>query len=345
MKSHDVQNVIFELEGRERSESFLNSISQSYSSDTNIIVIGSINEISFLLDLESKGINYIFFPKNISRIIEIINGNPKRDGVKRTAKRINVIGAKGGVGCSLVSSQLALCLSEVKNREVLYINYHNGKGCHDILFGNKDIKSIDSLRDISLDKIDSNFIKPFIQEITSKLKFVNLRFPLEKLAYLFPVNDRVTDCLSNDTSFVVSDISGANTLNLNSEWISNNSDVILYVSDSSFSSLRELSVLVNSNNNDVRTLIVIVQKQKSNLLALKNYIEKTLSISVDLVIPYEEKIDDVLIDKQLPYKSGSKVGDAIFDMTNSVIGSSQSEAARKYFRGGLSDIVKSLFAK
>ena len=101
----------------------LEVLSTVFNSDSKIILIGNDNDIDLYRKLRALGINeYLFMPKTADDLINEIEGLFLNFEKSSQAEYIGVLGSRGGVGASTLSTNIAHALSQIPNTEVIIVD-------------------------------------------------------------------------------------------------------------------------------------------------------------------------------------------------------------------------------
>ena len=101
----------------------LEVLSTVFNSDSKIILIGNDNDIDLYRKLRALGINeYLFMPKTADDLINEIEGLFLNFEKSSQAEYIGVLGSRGGVGASTLSTNIAHALSQIPNTDVIIVD-------------------------------------------------------------------------------------------------------------------------------------------------------------------------------------------------------------------------------
>tara|TARA_A100000164_G_C21896941_1_gene768440 strand:+ start:102 stop:1286 length:1185 start_codon:yes stop_codon:yes gene_type:complete len=101
----------------------LEALSTVFNSDSKIILIGNDNDIDLYRKLRALGINeYLFMPETADDLINEIEALFLNFKKSSQAEYIGILGSRGGVGASTLSTNVAHALSQMPNTEVIVVD-------------------------------------------------------------------------------------------------------------------------------------------------------------------------------------------------------------------------------
>jgi pilus assembly protein CpaE len=101
----------------------LEVLSTVFNSDSKIILIGNDNDIDLYRKLRALGINeYLFMPETADDLINEIEALFLNFKKSSQAEYIGILGSRGGVGASTLSTNVAHALSQMPNTEVIVVD-------------------------------------------------------------------------------------------------------------------------------------------------------------------------------------------------------------------------------
>lgn len=123
-------------------------INATLPNSKTVILLGQIDSIHTLRRLEKMGFYYLPWPVDKSELIECLRqaslDERKRyeSGYFRKAKRIAVVGTKGGIGTSVIATELCALLAKKGSRSIL-VDHHYTLSNIDIILSQKDLEQVD----------------------------------------------------------------------------------------------------------------------------------------------------------------------------------------------------------
>lgn len=126
--------VVIELNASKDVVQDAQRIAHLLPSHVSVVVIGSEDAISTIRLLKEMGFYYLFWPVSKQECSDfmrnVLDNHEQNKGLmaNRKAKRVAMVGVKGGVGVSLISSEISRSLSSDKGVSTLLVdhNYHGG---------------------------------------------------------------------------------------------------------------------------------------------------------------------------------------------------------------------------
>jgi len=105
--------VILETLGRKGEIlGYLDELAEVCDATTKVIVVGQVNDIVLYRELMGRGVSdYLIGPVGVLDVIRAVSNLYATEGAKPVGRIIAVIGAKGGVGASSISHNLAWAIS------------------------------------------------------------------------------------------------------------------------------------------------------------------------------------------------------------------------------------------
>ena len=101
----------------------LETLSTVFDSESRILLVGNENDIELYRKLKALGINeYLFMPETADILINEFERLFLNFEKSSKAEYIGILGARGGVGASTLSTNIAHALSQIPNTEVIIVD-------------------------------------------------------------------------------------------------------------------------------------------------------------------------------------------------------------------------------
>lgn len=336
--------VIIELNASQDVVQDAQRLAHLLPSQVSVVIVGSEDAISTIRLLKEMGFYYLFWPVSKQEcsdfIRNVLDNHEQHKGLmaNRKAKRIAMVGVKGGVGVSLISSEISRSLSLDKGVSTLLVdhNYHGGN--LDIFMGLKQYQKRAVQKGTLLSNIDGTYALGVIRKVTPMLSM--LAIDSEELStqelneYTLAVQEQVL----NNSSVMIEDY--AHLIRNEGDIVNllQRIDVLIFVFDETVSALRDynrLNQLVKKNNVDNHTRIISVLNSSrpvnSGSVSLDE-IEKYSAQRPHIIVPYDEKAPQHILEGQQIIRTKSSMALPLINLIALILGEDQKQEKRSIFR-------------
>ncbi|MCG3759810.1 hypothetical protein EXA21_08940 [Vibrio cincinnatiensis] len=323
--------MVLELNYSRNIVSEARRISYLLPNKASIVIVGREDSIITIRQLKEMGFYYVYWPIARNELIDFfrhVHSNRTHNlGVdkNRQAKRIAVLGAKGGVGATFVASELTNILIHQKNAKCLYVDHNFYSSDIDIALQLDKFESkIATLDELEL-KMDSALARTMLSVEYEKLSV--LSFSAEELSSdkLRELQANVVDALLSEYNFIVEDLSTADALAGNYQDYWRKIDYLILVATPGVSELREANKLKQKIHalDETKTplLLVINHVQPEKFSALSHAeINQFLKYTPEAIISFENKANSYLLENKKVSQTKSKVAAELLQFTKLLLG-------------------------
>ncbi len=271
----------------------LSALSQVCSAETKVIVLGHVNDINLYQSLIAQGISdYITAPFSTAQVLASFSRQFASENAV-IGKVVTFMGAKGGVGSSVIAHNIAWLMSEKHGSGTVIADLDLAFGTAGLDFDADPAQGIiDALS--SKDRLDSTFIDRLLHKCSERLML--LASPASV--------DRVTD-IPGETLDVIIDILRSTTpctvIDLPTTWsdwmkvVLSQTDKLVIVSTLELAALRNTKSLVDNiksvRPSDEPPLLVINQAEMGGRpeIPLAKF-SSAVGLEVASVIPFDAKV-------------------------------------------------------
>lgn len=268
------------------------------SPNVSIIVTGLKNEVSLYRDLTKLGIyEYLLsplFPDVLeSTLNAMLTGKNKEEvSTTKTGKIIACMGSRGGVGTTLLASNLAAMLAGEKLRRVVLLDLDPYFGTLSLNF---DLKGNVHLREAfeNPGRIDEVFIERLLTSINERLFILSSEEPLDtKVKYTIEALEEILKYLAKQFHYIVIDV--PHVFNDITSMILKKANIFLLITEPTVSGLRDTGRLLHFVQNEAasRRCIITINKNGQygkNDVKMDEF-ENVLNNKIDHIIPYHPEI-------------------------------------------------------
>lgn len=328
------KTIFIELNESHNISKDARQISHIIPHDVLVVIIGTENAISTIRNLKSLGFYYIFWPISKVELIDFVRNLSATShlavGLKgnRNAKRIAVIGTKGGIGCSLLSAEISGLLSlKHKTRTLLVDHNYYGGNC-DIMLGTNTLTKRELLLGTLSDSLDEISAKNLTAKINTNLDYLGLTMEKQSPQALCEFSDHVINLLGKSVNFIVEDVSASINKNHDITWLCCNNDYLVLLLEPSISSLRaakkiHTQTLEHIKNNELNIKLIIVlnhHRDKAVDTISTHEIKKILGCHIDYTLPYDVNTNNFLIRGKKLFNSQSQLAQPLTTLVADILG-------------------------
>ena len=269
----------------------LQQLSEYCDPTTKVVVIGHYNDVSLYRELIRSGVSeYIVAPISMADIVNVISGlfvDPEAEPIGRS---VAFIGAKGGVGSSTISHNVAWTMSTLFNSEVVIADLDLPFGTANINFDQDPAQGIAEAV-FSPERIDEVYLDRLLAQCAERLSLLAAPSTLDRV-YDFEVDafSRIIDTAQRSAPLVVLDVPHV--------WTGWSKQTLAQADDVVITAMPELANLRNTKNlidtlkklrpNDAPPKLIINQVgiPKRTEISVSDFTQ-SLGITPVAVIPFD----------------------------------------------------------
>lgn len=317
-------------------------ISHLLPNNASVIVIGSEDAISTIRKLKEMGFYYLFWPITKQELIDFVRSvssnrvSNRGPGQNRKAKQVSIIGSKGGVGTTLLATDIAMQLTQQKSTSCTLVDHNYLNGNIDIMLGIKRFTKRAIQKGELSNVLDSSVAQSLVYKHNEMLSLLALTSEDISTQDLSEYTNSVIDLVSMETHFIIEDLSSSVGFDIGESAFISDCDCIVLVLEPTVSALRDAARLKtrieeNNSNESLRLLIVVNHShpERTASVTLKD-IEKLLVKPIDVVIPYCLQANQTIMSGQLASNSSLKMAMPLKNLASLILGEVQTEKTPKW---------------
>ncbi|WP_028021810.1 AAA family ATPase [Enterovibrio calviensis] len=310
-------------------------LSERLPTSLSVLIIGGEDSISVVRELKAFGFYYLLWPISkieLAEFVESVLAQHESANFKhrRRAKRIGIIGTRGGIGTSLITAELGWQLSNEKQASCVVVDNNYLSGNLDIYLGvkNREKRKLNAVE--SSGNVDESIAKSLVTRVNHRLDYLALGLDSETSADFHEVTGTVISNLSSETNFIIDDLSASVSFDLRPSSLIKQLDVAVVVMDPTISCLRETAALLNNikkhiEENDLRKtvrIMLVLNKHRASRFhsVTESEIVKYLSVPIDVVLPYEVSAEEALVSGTMLSTGKTKLGSQLRVLCSLVVG-------------------------
>jgi pilus assembly protein CpaE len=255
--------LLLETEGyRDQVLSELSQLAQVCEPSTKVILIGHVNDVILYRELIRQGLSeYLVAPVHQLQVIEAVSSLFNSPEAKPIGRIVAFIGAKGGVGSSTISHNIAAIASGQFHVDTIVTDLDMAFGTAGLNFNQDPAQGMAEALG-SADRIDSTMIERLLTKCSDRLSLLPAPAQVEKaLGIDHESLEPIVDAVRGAAPLVILDI--PNVWTTWSKHVLTNADDVIITSTPDLASLRNtkniFDFLTAARPNDKAPLIVLNQ--------------------------------------------------------------------------------------
>lgn len=330
VREANIEIALVELNQSQNVTEDMRRISHLLPNNASVIVIGQEDAISTIRNLKEMGFYYLFWPVSKEELIEFVKNvrnNRQREqglGKKRVAKNISVWGCKGGVGTSMIATEIVFGLADKHHAKCLLVD-------HDYYASNLDIllkldgfeKKLAAISGVGND-LDETYALSMTRKVNDLLSLLSVGSEVHQAHELKEYTRSLQELLAEQHNFIVEDMSKSCQTNVDYQYLTDKIDTAVLVFTPIVSSVRQLKKvleLLDKQSKNTRKIIVLnhVQPAKAEPLSKKE-IEVVIERKIDIEIPFEPGMLKHVLDGGSLFNSRLSISRSILQLISMILG-------------------------
>lgn len=157
---------------RERLESELDRLSEVCDAGTKVVVVGHVNDVELYRSLSQRGVSeYLVAPVSLMGVIQTVADLYIDRSTQPLGRTIAFIGAKGGVGSSMVAHNVAWAISRTFENDVVVTDLDLAFGTAGLDFNQDPAQGIAEALNAP-DRLDDNFLERLLARCSDHLSLL-----------------------------------------------------------------------------------------------------------------------------------------------------------------------------
>jgi pilus assembly protein CpaE len=199
--------IVLESDGRNDVLAGLDQLATVCDPGTRVVVIGRINDVALYRELVRRGVSdYVIAPVNALDVVRSICNLFSAPEAKSVGRVIAVVGAKGGVGASTISHNVAWAIARDLAMDSVVVDLDLAFGTAGLDYNQDPPQGVaDAV--FSPDRVDTAFIDRLLSKCTDHLSLLAAPATLDKV-YDFGIEafDAIFDTLRTTMPCIVLDV-------------------------------------------------------------------------------------------------------------------------------------------
>jgi pilus assembly protein CpaE len=338
--------VVETASGREQLIAGLEALAEFCDPGTKVIVVGVENDIALYRALTARGVSdYIVAPFEVLDFVRHVSQLYNGPGAQALGRLVAVMGAKGGVGSSNISHNLAWSISRIFESQTVVADFDLAFGTAGLDF-NQDPPQGIAEAVFSPERVDANLIDRLLSKCSETLSLLAAPATVERSYDLGEAAfDPLLDILRATTPCAV--------LDLPHQWtgwsrhVLLGADEVVLVATPDLANLRNAKTVLDTlrqarpNDRPPKLVLNCVGVPRRPEIAVPEF-AKTMELQPAAVIPFEPKLFGTAANNGqmlAEIEPGSKIVEALDNLARSVMGRAESRRSRKSLLSPLLDRI------
>ena len=319
--------VLETFSDRQTLVSQLEALAEFCDAGTKVMVVGHENDIALYRDLTSRGVSdYVVAPLNILSFIAQVSNLYNHPSADTLGRVIAVVGAKGGVGASSISHNIAWAISRQLNCQTVIVDLDLPFGTAGLDFNQDPPQGVaDAV--FSPERLDTNFVDRLLSKCSDTLSILAAPATVDRL-YDLPEQafDATLDILRSTTPCSILDVPHQWTAWTRRVLVA--ADEVVIVASPDLANLRNTKTLVDAlraarqNDRPPRVILNNVGVPRRPEITLTEF-AKAIELEPIAVLPFEPKLFGTAANNGqmlAEVDGGSKVVEILDDVGRSLMG-------------------------
>ena len=157
---------------REQLEAELDRLAEVCDAGTKVVVVGAVNDVSLYRSLVHRGISeYLVSPVDVAGIIKAVSGLFVDQSAQPLGRTIAFVGAKGGVGSSMVAHNTAWAISRNFQNEVVVVDLDLAFGTAGLDYNQDPAQGVAEAVNAP-ERLDDNFLDRLLARCSDNLSLL-----------------------------------------------------------------------------------------------------------------------------------------------------------------------------
>lgn len=318
------RRIIFDMRASGNILDELSALTSKLDVGISIFVLSEIDSIKLRNEVHSIGCTYVLWDAEGHELVDALNTKEAvyASGKKksRIAKKILVLGTKGGIGVSCFSSILSNSLANDSKLQILLVDHDTGSYNTDIVLGMKKHVFKQNTTTLNESDIDEAIARTYVTDIGPRLDYLVMEKDDDFSGSNSRTLNRLSDVLEAGYNFIIDSMPISSFDEFRSRDLVNRYQKVIVVCDPSLASLRAFNLIKEKlSGADIKAVFVMNRPQKDYIVSVAQARQR-IPCEESYVINYEPSLEKMIIQQGLSEISKSKYFSAIADIVESMTG-------------------------
>ena len=318
-----LNHVVLDLRGASNIVEQTSEIATRLDVTISLLVLCDVDSIKLRNQVHSLGANYVLWDSELDGLLAAIKSSDEQESsVKRTrvAKRILILGTKGGVGVSSISSLLCHSLAGQANLKTLLVDHDSGAMNSDIYLGVKGHKPKQNSIDLNQIDIDDAIAKTYVHSVVDKLDYLVLEKNIACLSDHATTLYNLSNQLVDQYNFIIDSVPLSCYEEIHDQELNDKYHRIFVVCDPSVASLRSYNLLKKKFAKAEHELVFNLNRPAKDFMVTLTSAKERIRAKDSIDFCYEPSLEKLLIQQGIGQFMKSKSSAPVANMVATLTG-------------------------
>ncbi|NVD07823.1 type II secretion protein [Vibrio sp. JPW-9-11-11] len=318
-----LNNVILDFRGDGNIVEQVSEIATRLDVSISLLVLCDLDSLTLRNQVHSLGASYVLWDSELDGLLAAIKSNDQHEVTNkrtRVAKRVLVLGTKGGVGVSSVSALLSHALANQASLKTLIVDHDSGALNSDIYLGIKGLKPKQNSIDLNQIDIDDAIAKTYLHNVSDKLDYLVLERNVACLSDHSTTLYNLSSQLVDQYNFIIDSVPLSSYEEIHDQELHEKYHRIYLVCDPSVSSLRSYNVLLKKLGKVDHQIIFNLNRPAKDYMVGLSSAKERIRANKSIDFAYEPNFEKLLIQQGAQQFVSSKSATPVADMVAGLTG-------------------------
>lgn len=318
-----LKHVVLDMRGSSKIVDEVSEISTRLDVSISLLVLSDIDSIKLRNQIHAIGAIYVLWDSDLDGLLSSLQSHQIDNLLTkktRIAKRILILGTKGGIGVSCFSSVIANALATQTNLKTLLVDHDSGAMNSDIFLGVKGLKPKQNSIDLNQIDIDGAIARTYVHRVEDKLDYLvldkNSACLADHASTLFNLSSELVD----QYNFIIDSAPFSAYEEIHDREFSDKYHRVFVVCEPSVSSLRSYNLLKKKMGKSEHQVVFILNRPVKDYMVTLSNAKERIRVKDTLDIMYEQNLEKTMIQEGVEGLMKSKYSNPVAEVVMNLTG-------------------------
>ncbi|ENM5763534.1 AAA family ATPase [Vibrio mimicus] len=331
-KDLKLKHVILDLRKSDDLLADVSALASLLDVSISLIVVSQIDSIRIRDKVRSLGATYVLWDEELDGLLAALRQQTPQEvntqSKTRVAKRILLLGSKGGIGLSTLAAALSHALVEQANLKVLLVDHDSGALNSDIYLGVKGLRAKQNSIDLNQTEIDEAIAATYVNKVADKLDYLILEKSTACLhdhaAMLFNLSSE----LVGGYNFIIDAVPFNSFEEIHDRELSEKYHRVYVLCEPSVSSLRSYNSLKKKMGKTEHSVVFSQTRNSRDYMVDLTTAKERIKCRASIDLPYESALEKTVIQQGLSSLLKGRYGQPVGEIVTALTGKKAKPVSR-----------------